>query len=474
MKDTIRGVGLWLGACFALLPVHAAAQELYADTLVSRPIAASPAVTASAPARSPLPAFEISNDLPRIATIDLTAEPTDIWERIRNGFAMPNIDSELVTEKQAFYLSRPQYLARIVERSRRYLHHIVAEIERRGLPTELALLPMVESAYNPTALSSAQASGLWQFIPSTGRNYQLKQNWWVDQRRDIVASTSAALDYLQSIYEMHGDWHLALASYNWGEGAVGRAIEKNRAKGLPTDYMNLTMPAETRNYVPKLQALKNIIAQPKLFGVALDAIPNRPYFATVERPAQMDLTLAAKLAETSIEEFKALNPAYNRPVTGGPPRLVLPVGKVERFRTNLENHDQPLVSWQTYELGRKDSLARVAQRFGITLARLKEVNGIGPNTRVSTGQTLLVPAGHAVASIDTARINPPTDTAKAAVPVAQPRSVKLSARNAKSAKPARKISKAAPRPRSATASKAKPARARVAIAPAKPKTIARR
>ena len=166
-------------------------------------------------------------------------------------------------------------------------------------------------------MSSARASGLWQFIPATGKSYNLSQNWWYDQRRDIVASTTAALDYLQTIYEMHGDWHLALASYNWGENAVARAIERNRQLGLPTDYQHLNMPAETKYYVPKLQALKNIIAQPQLFGISLPPIPNRPYFATVKKPAGIDLALAAKLAETPMDEFMALNPSYNRPVMPG-------------------------------------------------------------------------------------------------------------------------------------------------------------
>ena len=204
---------------------------------------------------APLPTVEIPATPQQLPTIDLTAEAEDVFQRIRNGFAMPDINNDLVLYHQQWYLNRPDYLRRMVERSSPYLHHIVEEIEKRGMPMELALLPMVESAYNAMAYSRAKASGLWQFIPATGRRYNLDQNWWKDERRDIVASTAAALEYLQSIYDMHGDWHLALASYNWGEGAVKRAIEKNEARGLPTDYPNLTMPKETRHYVPKLQAL---------------------------------------------------------------------------------------------------------------------------------------------------------------------------------------------------------------------------
>ncbi len=336
------------------------------------------------------------SELPRpaVPTLDLTAEPADLWERIRNGFAMPDLVSPLVMQHQAAYLNRPQNLARVIQRSRRYLHHIVEEIEKRGMPTELALLPIVESAFNPMALSRARASGLWQFIPSTGREFQLRQNWWVDERRDIVASTAAALDYLQTIYEMHGDWHLALASYNWGEGAVARAIEKNEARGLSTDYLSLTMPAETRNYVPKLQALKNIVARPQLFGVGLEPIPNRPYFATVEKPKEMDLALAARLAETPLEEFRALNPGYNRPIASGQARLAIPADKVETFLSNLESHDKPLVSWRSYSLRKGEKIESVAARFGIAGAKLRQINGLGPRARLAADQTLLVPANH--------------------------------------------------------------------------------
>ncbi len=244
-----------------------------------------------------LPVIELNAPAQPPEAIDLTAEPEELFQRVRRGFAMPNLNNSLVLHHQQYYQNHPDYLRRMVERSSRYLHHIVEELDKRGMPMELALLPMVESAYNPTAYSRSRASGLWQFVPSTGKQYKLEQNSWVDERRDIVASTAAALDYLQYIYELHGDWHLALASYNWGEGAVGRAINKNKAQGLPTDYQSLSMPEETRNYVPKLQALKNIIARPELFGIKLDPIPNQPYFDTIGRTGPMDIALAAKLAE---------------------------------------------------------------------------------------------------------------------------------------------------------------------------------
>jgi membrane-bound lytic murein transglycosylase D len=287
-------------------------------------------------------------------------------------------------------------LKRVFERSRRYLHYIVEELEKRGMPTELALLPIVESSFNPLAYSSARALGMWQFIPATGKTYKLQQNAWFDQRRDIVASTGAALDYLQTIYEMHGDWHLALASYNWGEGAVGRAVAKNRAKGLSAEYSSLVMPKETRFYVPKLQALKNIIAQPELFSFELDALPNRPYFDTMPLPGDMDVAVAAKLAEMPLEQFIALNPAYHRPLIRGDrgTQLVLPTDKIETFRTNLKRYealDRPLTHWRTHTLKAGERLDSVAERYRLSLAGLHRINGITRRTKIQPGMNLLVP-----------------------------------------------------------------------------------
>jgi membrane-bound lytic murein transglycosylase D len=307
---------------------------------------------------------------------------------------MPDLAGPLVAEKTAWYVARPDYLKRVFERSRRYLYHIVDEIEKRGLPTELALLPMVESSFNPMAYSRAHASGLWQFIPGTGKRYELAQNWWYDGRRDIVASTSAALDYLKDVYDMHGDWHLALASYNWGENAVARALEKNRREGKPLDYESINMPAETRHYVPKLQALKNIVADPTLFGIDLDPIPNQPYFASVEKTRDIDVRLAAKLAEMPVEEFIALNPGFSRPVIRADltPRIVLPADRVDVFHENLTKYDdKSLVSWQTYQPRRGDTLEGIAKKHGVTLAQLKEVNGITPRARAMPA-LLVVPA----------------------------------------------------------------------------------
>lgn len=330
----------------------------------------------------------IKDPLRGMATIDRTIPPDDLWERVRRGFAVQDLDSALVRQQTAYYAAHPEYLQRVFDRSRLYLYHIVEEIEKRGLPTELALLPIVESAFNPMAYSRAHASGLWQFIPGTGKRYELTQNWWYDGRRDIVDSTAAALEYLTRLYNMHGDWQLALASYNWGENAVARAIAKNRAAKLPADYSHLKMPAETRGYIPKLQAMKNIIRDPQPFGVNLDPIPNQPYFTTYDNVPNIDVQLAAKLAEMPVGEFMALNPGFSRPLIRASvtPRIVLPADKIEVFHTNLTNYDgKSLVSWQAYNPKRGDTLESIAKKHGLTVAQLREVNGISAKTRAMPG-----------------------------------------------------------------------------------------
>ncbi|WP_246591017.1 transglycosylase SLT domain-containing protein [Georgfuchsia toluolica] len=426
-----------LGAAFLISIVITATAG--AQTLVEDPLKLNPQITtAITPANSDVK--QIEDDAPKIATIDLTVPADDLWQRMRNGFSMPNLNSPLVADRQAWYLNRPDMLKTMLQRSRRYLYFIVGELEKRGMPTELALLPMVESSYNPRAYSSARALGIWQFIPSTGKNYGLEQNWYFDERRDIIASTNAALDYLQYIYELHGDWHLALASYNWGEGAVGRAVAKNKARGLPTDYVNLAMPGETRYYVPKLQALKNIIADPKLFGISIDPISNQPYFGTVVKPATMDVATAAQLAEIPLTEFIALNPAYSHPIMPGSndSPLVLPVDKVAVFQANLEQHeseDKPLSLWKTYKLKKGEKLDKVAARSGITLARLKQLNGITRRTRVGAGFNILIPNSSAVGSSSIAHLLASLPQTPADPPRAAKKRGKHKAATAKARKP---------------------------------------
>jgi membrane-bound lytic murein transglycosylase D len=319
--------------------------------------------------------------------------PKDVWERVRNGYTMKPMDTELVRHWENFYSAKPEYFSRMVNRSSHYLFHITEEVERRKMPTEVALLPMIESAYNPQAYSKAHASGLWQFIPSTGRLYGLHQNWWYDGRRDVIAATNAALDYLEKLYAMFGDWELALASYNWGEGAVSRAIARNQAKGLPTDYASLTMPAETRNYLPKLIAVKNIIADPARFGVKLVSIPNEPYFEVISVKRHIDLKLAAKFAEMPLDEFRFLNPAHNKPVikSDGSETIVLPRNRIAIFRANIENSDKPLVSWQAHTVKAGEKPEKIAASYGMSVNELKQVNNITASNTFRTGLPLLVP-----------------------------------------------------------------------------------
>ncbi|MDP2827448.1 MAG: LysM peptidoglycan-binding domain-containing protein [Sulfuricellaceae bacterium] len=323
----------------------------------------------------------------------VTTINADLWERIRIGFQLAELDSELVQEHENWYASRPAYMQRMIERSQRYLYHIVDEVEKRGMPTEIALLPMIESAFNPVAYSTSHASGIWQFIPSTGKNFGLSQNGLYDGRRDILAATDAALDYLEKLYGMFGSWELALAAYNWGEGSVSRAQAKNRVQGLPTDYLSLRMPPETRNYVPKLMAIKNIVGNPAAYGLALNSIPNKPYFSTVKISQHMDSSVAAQLAGMPMNEFVALNPGYKKSLLAGSgkPTLLLPVDKVDSFHVNLENHEGALSSWQAYAPRRGETLDSIAKRFGTSVARLKDINAIPPKSRAAQPQTLLVP-----------------------------------------------------------------------------------
>jgi membrane-bound lytic murein transglycosylase D len=320
--------------------------------------------------------------------------PADLWERIRRGYAMPDLDNALVRDREQWYTTRPDYIFRMTERSKRYLFHIVEELELRNMPTELALLPFIESAFNPQAVSSAKAAGMWQFMPATGKYFELKQNVFRDDRRDVLASTRAALDYLQKLYRMFGDWHLALAAYNWGEGSVGRAIAKNQRLGLGTGYMDLNMPMETRMYVPKLQAVKNIIGTPLQFNSTLPGIDNHPYFQSVTIRRDIDVTLAAKLAEVPLEDFKALNPSLNKPVilAAGTPNILLPWDNAEVFQGNLERYGGGrLASWTVWIAPTTMRVADAAKKVGMSEAELRNVNAIPPRMVIRAGSTLLVP-----------------------------------------------------------------------------------
>ena len=319
--------------------------------------------------------------------------PKELWDRIRRGYAMPDLQDPLVGDREQWYASRPDYILRMTERSSKYLFHVVEELERRQMPTELALLPFIESAFNPQAVSSAKAAGMWQFMPATGKYFDLKQNAFRDDRRDVLASTRAALDYLQKLHGMFGDWHLALAAYNWGEGSVGRAIARNKQAGLGTGYLDLNMPAETRLYVPKLQAVKNIVANPQSFRAELPVIANHPYFQQVQLTRDIDVALAAKLADVKIEDFKALNPAAHRPViiASGTPQILLPWDSALVFQRNFSAYTQgQLASWTAWTAPSTMSVGDVARRVGMGEAELRSANSIPPRMLVKAGSTLLV------------------------------------------------------------------------------------
>jgi membrane-bound lytic murein transglycosylase D len=359
-------------------------------------VAVAPEIPPAPIAEPPPPAKE-PELFPSAAGADLEPLPPpvgDLWDRIIAGYAIPDLDGPLVDKWEQWYAARPEYVARMVERSRRYLYHIVTEVTARRLPTEIALLPMIESAYNPVAMSTSRASGIWQFIPSTGKHYGLTQDFWVDSRRDVLAATDKALTYLVKLHDDFDDWQLALAAYNWGEGNVGRAIARNKANGLGTDYESLAMPAETRNYLPKLQAVKNIVRDPEKYGLALADIPDAPFFTVVKTTRKMDTKRAAELAELSLEEFLALNPQHNRPVIAGADQqsILLPIDNAEIFAAKLQLTDQPLVSWQAYRLKPNESLPQVATKYAMSVETLRAVNGIGSRSRVPVGHTLLVPS----------------------------------------------------------------------------------
>ena len=328
-----------------------------------------------------------------VAKLDL---PNDLWERIRKGYQMPDLETPLVNDRTQWYAAKPEYLSRMTERSNKYLYHIVEELETRKMPTELALLPFIESAFNPQAVSSARASGMWQFMPATGKSFDLKQNAFRDDRRDVQASTRAALDYLERLHKMFGDWHLALAAYNWGEGNVGKAIARNKRAGLPTGYTDLNMPMETRMYVPKFQAMKNIVGNPPQYSVVLPSIPNHPYFQSVPLPRDMDVSVAAKLADISEQDFKALNPSAHRPVllAAGTNNILLPWDNAEVFQRNYEASTLArMATWTAWIAPATMKVNEAAKRVNMNEADFRAINNIPPRMVIKAGSALLVPRG---------------------------------------------------------------------------------
>ena len=411
-----RGLARWtllfaatlLGGCASLPPgadvpssVDGAAAPLTTATPAVNPPQATPEVPAiasradaAAPQRASAPTLIALDPLSPSQPLDLNSADanSDLWIRVRQGVQMVELNNDLVRKWEQWYASRPDYVQRMTERGGRYLFHIVEEVHRRGLPTELALLPFIESAFNPQAMSTAKASGMWQFVPATGRDFSLHQNVFRDDRRDVLASTRAALDYLQSLHRMFGDWQLALAAYNWGQGSVQRAIKRNQQAGLAINYDSLRMPDETRNYLPKLQAVKNIVLSPQSFKLTLPELGNHPYFVSVGLERDIDVALAVRLAGLSLEEFKQLNPQMNKPVilAAGTPQVLLPYDAANRFVHAIGQHRGTLASWTAWVAPKNVTPAEAARLAGMSEQELREVNSIPKGMLVRAGSTLLV------------------------------------------------------------------------------------
>ncbi|MEB0042182.1 MULTISPECIES: LysM peptidoglycan-binding domain-containing protein [unclassified Pseudomonas] len=332
--------------------------------------------------------------------IFLTGKPTplapqDVWERMRQGFQLQegNGQNPRIDQQRLWFANNPAFIEAAGERGSLYMHYIVERLEERNMPLELALLPVIESAYNPMAYSRSDAVGLWQFIPSTGRYFNLRQTSFYDGRRDITASTIAALDYLTRLHDMfNGDWLLALAAYNAGEGTVSRAIERNQKLGLPTDYWNLSLPQETQDYVPKFLALSQVVMAPEAYGVNLSPIANEPYFKVVELNHTMDLSKVAAMADIDEDELFQLNPAFKKRMTiDGPQHLLVPTAKAQLLTANLSNmKPEELVDWQQYKVRRGDTLVSLASRYRVSVNTLKDVNKLSAKG-VHAGQTLSIP-----------------------------------------------------------------------------------
>jgi len=353
------------------------------------------------------PIIIIDDDTPENVIISddiFPAKPAEsLWPKINAGYKMYTKPSKKglkrIKKYENWYKKRPDYIERMMVRANKYLYFVYQEVKKRNMPMEIALLPMIESAYNPLAKSKAKAVGMWQFIPSTGRLYGLQQDWWRDERQNVIESTDSALDYLERLHDEFGTWELALAAYNAGEGRVGRTQKKNKRNKRPTDFYSLNLPMETRNYVPKLLAIRNIMQNPAKYGIELKDIPFQPYFESVVVPDEIDTELAARLAEISLEEFQLLNAEHKRPImksVEGAHSILLPVGAVTTFNKNLFAHDQPISSWKVYKPKKGETLKHVAKKFNIDWRVLAKVNQLRSQKRFGKRNILLIPNTNAI------------------------------------------------------------------------------
>lgn len=320
--------------------------------------------------------------------------PTDLWERLRADFILPQPENRRVESEVAWYARHKNYIDRVVTRAQPYLYLVVDEVQRRGLPGEIALLPVVESAYQPFAYSHGRAAGLWQFVPGTGRRFGLRQTWWYDGRRDVAEATRAALDYLEYLHKhFDGDWMLALAAYNSGEGTVARAVRRNQRQNKPIDFFSLDLPKETEGYVPKLLAISRVVANPEQFDVELQPVDNQPFLGKADVGSQIDLDLVAELADLSLEEVYRYNPAFNRWATdpSGPHHILLPLDKIETFKSRLAQYPaKERISWTRHRIRDGESLGLIAEKYRTTIELIRKVNGIRGNM-IRAGKTLVIP-----------------------------------------------------------------------------------
>ncbi len=328
-----------------------------------------------------------------LTAIDARGYP-DVWSRLRAGYGLAPLDSALIARHEQWFMNNPEYMQAMMERARLYLYFIVEEVEKRKLPMEIALLPAIESAYKPYAYSRAKASGLWQFIAPTGRLYGLKANWWYDGRRDVMESTRAALDYLEKLRDdFGGDWHLALEAYNAGEGKIARMMNYNRAKGLSTNFQYLKLKPETTNYVPRLIAMANIVANPDKYGVKLSSVPNAPYFTQVNVGSQVDLGVVSKLTNVPVDELQFINPHLTRWATDpdGPHQLLIPVDKKDMLLAGLSGlSERDRVRWLGHDVKRGETLASIAYQHGVTVEAIRTSNHLASNV-LRVGQSLMIP-----------------------------------------------------------------------------------
>ncbi|MEL7448871.1 MAG: LysM peptidoglycan-binding domain-containing protein [Pseudomonadota bacterium] len=384
-----------LGSCTRVLPLLTACALAACQPTTTTVPAPAPTVANTQAAPPPATKAPPAPTVAEAARVPAAPPaPDDTWQVLRAGFSLPDSEQKRIDQHVAWFTGHPQYLERVFTRAQPYMHFIIEELERREMPLELALLPVVESAFDPFAYSHGRAAGLWQFIPGTAKRFGLKSTWWYDGRRDVVASSLAAMEYLTLLNQMFdGDWLLAVAAYNSGEGTIGKAQRRNRKAGKPTDFWNIKVPSETRAYVPKLLALSRIVAAPELYGIELPAMPYESGFATVETHGQIDIAVAAEMAGLTVDELYRLNPGFNRWATDpdGPHSLNVPVAAADAFAGALA--DLPpaeRVRWTRYTIKSGDTLSTVARRHHTTTRVLKDVNGL-KGTTIRAGHHLMIP-----------------------------------------------------------------------------------